>query len=83
MLIDTRDVMIGCRIDTPHRGLIVYGNDPSGISVLWFDRQGRGPHFATLPHTKLFGRIYHDERNGEHQSYHDTHPDFTGKTGEV
>lgn len=81
--VNTRDASVGDRIDLADRGVIVASNDDRGLGVVWYDHMMRGPYFAVLPHCTLYRRTYHDERNGEHQSYWDMHPDFTGRTGEV
>jgi hypothetical protein len=81
--IRTQDIDVGSRIDLPGRGVIVADNMPDGLRVIWFDDMMRGPYSAVLPHCTLYRRTYHDERNGEHQSFYDVHPDFTGKTGEI
>jgi hypothetical protein len=82
----TRDIEIGSRIDigfaTDGRGVIVTDNHPDGISVMWFDSKGMGPHHATLPHGKLYATRYHDERNVD-RHYTETHPDFTGNYGVI
>ena len=82
--ITTNEIEIGSRIDLPgYRGVIVAEVYPDGVRVVWFDDMMRGPFSAILPHAALYKTRYHDERNGEHESYHDMHPDFTGKTGEI
>jgi len=87
--VNSRDIDIGSRIDLPGsdgqpgRGVIVFDNQPDGLTVVWYDELMRGPYSAVLPHCTLYTRHYHDERNGEHQSFYDVHPDFTGKTGEI
>lgn len=87
MLKDSRNIDVGSRLDITgdfdHRGVIVVGNDDNGLSVIWYTPDGVGPHYATLPHAKLHQTRYHDERGGEHQSFWDTHPDFTGAYGDV
>lgn len=80
----SRDIEVGDRIDLDgFRGLIVFDNQPDGLTVVWFDDLMRGPYSAVLPHCTVRKRLYHDERNGEHQSFWDVHPDITGKSGEI
>lgn len=81
--VSSRDVDIGDRIDLAGRGVIVFDNMPDGLRVAWYDDMMRGPYSAVLPHCTLYRRRYHDERNGEHQSFWDVHPDITGRTGEI
>jgi hypothetical protein len=80
----TRDINIGDRIDIANfRGVIVTDNNNDGLSVMWFTPDGLGPYHMNLPHADAAPRLYHDERNGEQDSYWDTHPDFTGKYGTI
>lgn len=84
MLKTTRDIEIGDRIDIDgFRGMIVTDIQTDGIAVVWFTPDGIGPNHMVLPHGALHKRRYHDERNGEHKSYFNTHPDFTGRSGEI
>lgn len=83
---NTKDIDIGSRIDigftTDSRGVIVTTNDNDGMGVVWYDANGCGPHHAVLPHGKVQQVAYHDERNRD-RHYTETHPDFTGRYGDI
>lgn len=64
------------------RRVVVVENHGDGVAVLWFTPEGMGPYTALLPHGSVFQRIYEDESLGRGESFWDTHPDFTGRTGE-
>jgi hypothetical protein len=82
-MVSTKEILVGSRIDLWDRAVIVADVQDDGLRVVWFDDMMRGPYSAVLPHCSLYRTIYHDERNGEHESFYDVHPDMTGKTGEV
>lgn len=92
MLIDTRDIEVGSKLNIPgetpdqHRWVIVRGNHPEGLYVMYFTPPPMmtGPHYAVLPHSRTLAvHQYVDERAGTGQHYLDAHPDFTGRTGEI
>jgi hypothetical protein len=82
----TRDIDVGSRIDigfaTDGRGVIVTSNEPDGLGVIWYTPNGTGPHHAVLPHGKVGATRYFDERHAD-RGYMETHPDFTGRYGDV
>jgi hypothetical protein len=82
-MVSTKEIEVGSRIDLWDRAVIVAEVAEDGLRVIWYDDRMQGPYSAVLPHCSLYRTIYHDERLGEHESYHDVHPDFTGKTGEA
>jgi hypothetical protein len=85
---NTKDCMQGDRIDVPPTGehagraVIVAEQLDVGVRVIWFDDMGRGPYSAVLPHCTVTGHLYANETRRD-TSFWDTHPDMTGKTGEV
>lgn len=79
---NTRDINIGDRIDLDNRAVIVTDNQPDGVSVMWFDDRGQGPHHATLPHADLHRTRYIDERQTD-RSWWDDKAIVEGKTGEI
>ena len=91
---DTADVLhIGAHISIPmedgtYRRCEVVAMDDYSFRVKFFDLEGKGPFFCVLPHAALPGNTIHrnlheDDRGGQHKSFWQTHPDFTGRTGEV
>lgn len=59
-----------------------------GFQVKFYDLEGKGPFFCILPHAVLPGNTIHrnlheDDRGGQHVSWWNSHPDVTGRTGEV
>ena len=82
MASNTRDMNIGDELDCGDRRVIVVENSPDGLGVIWYTPEGMGPNYGVLPHAAIYRQMYEREDLCK-RSYWETHPDFTGKTGEV
>lgn len=65
------------------RKVVVVESQDDGVVVCWFTPEGIGPYTAKLPHAEVSQFLYENERLGQHKSWWETHPDITGRTGEI
>jgi hypothetical protein len=78
----TEDMNVGDILDCGNRRVVVVENRPEGLGVIWYDPDGIGPHYGVLPHAAIYQQLYENE-GLKRDSFWQTHPDFTGQTGEL
>lgn len=78
----TRDMNPGDVLDCGERRVVVVDQTPEGLGVIWYTAAGEGPNYGVLPHATIYQQTYENEKLTR-DSWWDTHPDMTGKTGEI